>query len=320
MAILHAGLYQVFSITWEDLHSPDLGLSACEDYIALDDTRPKAGAYLRLVDGLDKRFKTKQVYDLQTVNGIAWLWSFLQSPLTEAWASWAFAHGFIYLNPEVPATTWSAEADGLAPDFIAEKLPVADAFGGSYERVRKGNTTSEISIVCSISKEDLQTSRVEGLSLVARLDDSPEARDHHQYTHAWRGFLRLLNLFQFLPGSFFTTTSGLSEHLYDALDVAQVNESEFEWEAALASCLDEDKAFLLALQKAGVQAPIMGHEFTTEDKGVIASAEMAWPQKLFCLLSEYDKAYEKVIEDLGWQYTCLREAKLNPQAIIDQLI
>ena len=71
---------------------------------------------------------------------------------------------------------------------------------------------------------------------------------------------------------------------------------------------------------AGVAAPVMGHEFTTKGKGVIASAEMAWPQMSFCLLSEYENACEKVIEDLVWKYTRLKEAKLNPKAIIDRLI
>lgn len=49
------------------------------------------------------------------------------------------------------------------------------------------------------------------------LNDDQEAKEKEEFQAYWNGFLRLYNLFQFVPYSFFVTTGGIDGNAYTGL-------------------------------------------------------------------------------------------------------
>ena len=158
------------------------------------------------------------------------------------------------------------------------------------------------------------------------LDDAEELRAKHGFEALWAGFLRVSNVFQFLPKAMFLTSTGIAEHMYEFLTLSTSAESstsdhskdEAAWaeakEFSRPDCLD----FIDSLQKAGVPAPVMGHEIMKEGK-VVGEAEMAWTDKLVAILAEGYFDLEDELREAKWNVFLLPSATESPGMVIQAL-
>ena len=108
----------------------------------------------------------------------------------------------------------------------------------------------------------------------------------------WRRWLWLFNIFQYLPGIFLTTQTGLEHGDHESLMVYEdispastsSNDEASNWAKVVELAMGALEAGLRKLEKAGVPSPDeVGYEMT-ENGDVVAEAELVWLAKKVVLL------------------------------------
>ncbi|MBA4601801.1 type I restriction endonuclease subunit R [Thermoactinomyces mirandus] len=96
-------------------------------------------------------------------------------------------------------------------------------------------------------------------------------------------------------------SSGEKEKVADAFSPYSPTEKE------LNNVLEEYRAVLMALGKAGLPKPVVGYEFTAENGQVEAEAEFAWPEQKVCFLTPRQGDYRDAIRKHGFKVWILPE-------------
>ncbi len=213
--------------------------------------------------------------------------------------------------------------------------------GETGEGESTGNAADPVTRWISVSREDVAEARWRGMKLGCRLDDggdngADDSRDDSgdgrgvgmkrgEFERAWIGYLRMYNLFQFLPSSFFVTATGMSRGEYagivfDAFD-SKVDEVEaavvHPWRDVLEE-LDPDAHGLAdKLAEAGWPAPEMPPYELVDDRGATtAEAELGWPELKIAILDDEHPKYRGVFERAGWTVVFLSDAIKDPEAVL----
>lgn len=100
-------------------------------------------------------------------------------------------------------------------------------------------------------------------------------------------------------------TSGEKEKVADAYSPYTPTEKE------LKNVLEQYQAVLIALGKAGIPKPVVGHEFTGQDGQVEAEAEFVWPEQKVCFLTPEQGDYRDAIRKHGFKVWILPETGLE---------
>ncbi len=138
-------------------------------------------------------------------------------------------------------------------------------------------------------------------SAVMLLDDQmPESK----LVPAWRGFLHLSNLLQFVPKALMATEGSLAAHLYDRLidegpipsDTVQIDKG---WQDIIAGLFDQALIDLAnRLRDDGVPAPEAGL-YSDEDDAPMS--EFQWESRKILVQSEDEEAYKQLLISQGWK-------------------
>lgn len=136
---------------------------------------------------------------------------------------------------------------------------------------------------------------------VVVLDDSMEER---QLVPAWRGFLHISNLLQFIPKALLAVKSGLDAHSYDAL----IEEGQYpsgaimidtKWKDIIDGLVDQPLIDLAKrLRDEGVPAPEEGL-YSDEDDAPMS--EFQWTDSKVLVQSEDELGYKAFLESQGWR-------------------
>ena len=124
------------------------------------------------------------------------------------------------------------------------------------------------------------------------------------YREIWNGVLRLFNLIQFLPNSWWTTSRAVTRGLYPefASEAASHSALSSEWTETIE---DADKSVRNLLAKlALLDAPVpdeVGYELTNSTRGIIAEAEIAWKPSKIALLRIDQECHAKAFKAAGWR-------------------
>lgn len=139
------------------------------------------------------------------------------------------------------------------------------------------------------------------VTVVVTLDDRlPEA----QLVPAWRGFLHISNLLQFVPKALLAAESGISSHAYDQLiDEGQKPSDTIsidpKWKDIIEGLVDQALIDLAKrLRDDGVVAPEAGL-YSDEDDAPMS--EFQWTDKKVLVQSEDEEAYKGRLQSEGWK-------------------
>lgn len=139
------------------------------------------------------------------------------------------------------------------------------------------------------------------MTAVAILDDQlPEK----QLVSAWREFLYMGNLLQFVPKSLLATASGINAHAYDQLIDEGSKSTETisidpKWKDIIEGLVDQELIDLAKrLRDDGVPAPEAGL-YSDEDDAPMS--EFQWDDKKVLVQSEDEMDYKAILQAQGWK-------------------
>ena len=150
------------------------------------------------------------------------------------------------------------------------------------------------------------------VAVCAVLNDEKECRTD-KYEQEWNGFWRFNNLMQFAEKFIAVSSVGISHMDYLALpavradsDVsAMVSEIDDAWSEIKELLFDDDaKKFVEIAKDADVPAPDednVGYEVEGDDGDVIATVEIAWPDRRVGFMTAEQTVDKEKLEQLGWK-------------------
>ncbi|MDM8549544.1 DEAD/DEAH box helicase [Desulfobacterales bacterium HSG2] len=301
-AIAQSGRYYVWSLSWKDVENRRHPRG---EYFENPLIPRDAGKYKKLL-GL---YSIESFQNVCKSDSFAWLIRFLANPEPEKWAYYAFTHGLLLLDKQRFSTPsakkeWSDKARKHLPEEIAEILD--DVSGPCfYGLSESGDAESFVRIFAAIESAAIQSGRISEMRLACSLSDLPEKREMQEFEPAWNGWLRLYNLFQFLPSAFFSThgekTGGEYDGIPDNRQTEPAGDRFDEWEEVRELTDPELHDLLRKLAQKGWPAPQVGYELADKNGKIVGEAELAWSDRKTALLLPEQAEYAKVFEDQGWR-------------------
>lgn len=150
------------------------------------------------------------------------------------------------------------------------------------------------------------------VAVCAVLNDEKDCRTD-KYEQEWNGFWRFNNLMQFAETFIAVSSVGISHMDYLALpavcvdsDVAaMMSEVDDAWSAIKELLFDDDaKKFVELAKDADVPAPDednVGYEVEGDDGDVIATVEIAWPDRKVGFMTAEQTVDKEKLEQVGWK-------------------
>ena len=158
------------------------------------------------------------------------------------------------------------------------------------------------------------------VAVCAVLNDEKDDRTD-KYEQEWNGLWRFYNLLQFSEEFIAVSSVGISNMDYLALPVVgetaddsiiSMSAGDDTWNAIKELLFDDDaKAFVELAKDAGVPAPNeddVGYEVEGDDGEVVATVEIAWPDRRVGFMTAEQAEDKEKLEKLGWRILSLLNA------------
>ena len=158
------------------------------------------------------------------------------------------------------------------------------------------------------------------VAVCAVLNDEKDDRTD-KYEQEWNGLWRFYNLLQFSEEFIAVSSVGISHMDYLALPVVgeatddsiiSMSAGDDTWNAIKELLFDDDaKAFVELAKDAGVPAPDednVGYEVEGDDGEVVATVEIAWPDRRVGFMTAEQAEDKEKLEKLGWRILSLLDA------------
>ncbi|MFW6178151.1 MAG: DEAD/DEAH box helicase [Desulfohalobiaceae bacterium] len=310
MALIYSQGFHVWSLTWKDVHAqvsnkPD----RAADLLHPKDSRMGRKQFVQLLSKLD----LEGFRELHTRDNFGLLAQYLAAPSPKDMQKYALAQAVSLLDvtgSKDPAIrdTWAQLLAEAAPDSVCQEIT------SQLDQGLIGNLESgPIQLFVFAPKAALQSADPHGVRIVCCLDDREEAQEQSGFERSWINYLRLLNIFQFLPHPVFVTTQGLRKGMYAELEPVFSDQHKASahaasagagqdqaWEEAFALVDPRAHEMLYTMRHEGWPAPEVGYD-VQEDGRVIATAELAWPEKKIACVWPGQKEELEGIENEGWE-------------------
>lgn len=180
------------------------------------------------------------------------------------------------------------------------------------------SSNAHLAIHAAILASELKTEGA--VAVCAVLNDEKDSRTD-KYEQEWNGLWRFYNLMQFSDEFIAVSSVGMSRMDYLALPVAIHADSDTAapeaavgdaWNAIQELLFDDDaKAFVEIAKNAGVPVPDednIGYEVEGNDGEVVATVEIAWPDRKIGFMTAEQAEDQEKIETLGWRILNLLDA------------
>ena len=195
--------------------------------------------------------------------------------------------------------------------------------------------------VAQTIRSDVDRARL-GLTVALHLNDRQEEQTG-DFESDWNGFLRLYNLFQFIPDAYPVTADEEASRGYEDLIGRAESDSlrdhvpeheaggegrpvgefdEEEWEATVAEAEyspDVVRALLKELYEAEVPAPNVPHELQSGGR-IVGTAEIGWPGFEVAVLLPDQESYRGAFEDDGWTVHSISDVDGAPERLAEALL
>ncbi len=317
MAIARSGRYHVWSLTWRDVENR---YRRQKEFFRnyLDNGNGMAGSKLgTLLDG----YGLGEFRKVHHQDSFEWLLRFLAAPEGEAWRRYAFVQGLMYLDPDRFSTPeavaeWTSCLTESLPEALAEE--VTEVAEPSLHGLRGGEEAA-LRLFVAVEQEAVAEADGRGMRLACLLDDRDERRGTPAFQQVWNGYLRLYNLFQFLPHVLFVTRRGNEGGSCANLGAVEpagagavTEEAGGGWAEVREMTNAELHPLLDRLAEEGWPEPEPGFELADEAGEIVAQAELAWPEWQVALLREEELEYEAAFVAAGWRTLPLAEVVEDP--------
>ena len=125
--------------------------------------------------------------------------------------------------------------------------------------------------------------------------------DREGYREIWNSTLKLFNLIQFLPVSWWTTSRAVSQCSYPEFAQGRVGglSASKEWVEAIDLAGSEMRELLECLARLDLPPPVVGYELQNNRGLIVGEAEIAWAESKVAVLTGDQEP--TVFELAGWQ-------------------
>ncbi|MDM7995624.1 MAG: DEAD/DEAH box helicase [Acidobacteriota bacterium] len=293
MAIMRSGRYRVWSLAWDDVQEQFVAPAPRFEALFL----APGSKLLPLLNSMDPG-NAGTWKNLESMSSFDALLALLGPFRRLAWKNYAQAFVISLLEqdasqPGLLRGTWQKNHIDGSPLLRAEGQMEARA---------------------------LQMRDFAKLSFRLQLFDDYAHRGPGDWKRAWREFLRLGNLLQFMDQFEFVTSIGLAEDRYRPILEQEMSVGTPAASDTLASLLEfvspemRDLCRLIAEKRKKLPEP--GFELTTREGEIIATAELAWPDcRIAIMLAEEAEGKER-FETAGWQVFLADVVLSNPDQLI----
>lgn len=317
LAIVRSGRFRVFSLTWDDVMERfETGVAKLTPPGTVN-----SGTFDRLADRDPAH--GEQWKALHTLSTFDLLLSLLDRTVERDWEGFAQTWAASFLEPGRAASKAGAEAirDSLL-DPTKEGPEEKGTGGGEWQtgRIEKlllGAHPAVFGVVFARS-ESLAKGSLAGLAVTLRIYEGHAGASIDEWKAAWREFLWMVNVIQFLRLAEFVSTEGLSSGRYGALldtffdvPLEPVVVSP-HLEAFLGLADPAVHPLVQELFKKGLDLPEAGYELTDEVGEIRGTAELGWETQRVAVLLPREEEYRHAFEAAGFEVFLLAEVEASP--------
>lgn len=312
-AIIQTGRYNVWSLTWADVAGTK------EDWFR-NDLKWKSENAVSLMNGIRDKVNLSSVHRHQDDSSFQWLVAYLTNPLQDLWSRYAWTCSFVHFDGSVSTDRtkqfhWNDDLKKAAGE--ASRLVLADSVSSSQYGFVEGNCWKLFT-----RQNNADVSRMDVASMHALLYLDDRIRDD-DFEYDWNSFLRLLNLYQFLPGCVSVAASS-SDFPQDikALLAASIDHGEVfsgispDWEEVFDLVDPSLSALLARLRDSGAATPEIGVDIASDTGRVVAQAEIIWKDSAQVILLDREMKNSTVLENMGFAVHSISEVTERPMGII----
>ncbi len=310
MALVQSGNFFVWSLAWKDVHSQVQNRrEKIADLLRPGDSRLGREQFSRLLDRMD----LQNCRNLHTRDNFSLLAEFLANPHEKQMQNYALAQAISLLDmpgskdPE-SKEAWLQAMSGITPDLLVREMKAEED-----RAVWGGLESGPISLFVFAPYRVLQQADPAGVLLVCCLDDGEQAQEEAEFERSWINYLRLFNIFQFLPRALFVTTQGLEQDMYAQLVDSLSQESQMPdtedysgqdqaWKEVLELVDPRLHGWVRELRKKNQSIPEVGFELVLNGR-VAAVAELAWPGERMAYLTREQAEGAEIFRSQGWEVT-----------------
>ena len=324
-AIRRSGNFRVWSLSFKDVQSAFITQG---DYVT--NTLESA----KMPFGETMYHSTVSKYDSECIEPVKLssfdlLFEYLNIPNAEnVFQAHAYAYALSLLDPklltnDIAFNSWREVVEKVNNQTHFTRTDFAFP-GTAYGTWIPRDTNAYFSTHAGITATELKTEGI--VAVCAILNDDNDCRSD-KYEQEWNGFWRFHNIMQFSKEFIAVATTGLNRMDYTVLPV-KVNILEEsigadvanEWNAILEILFDDEvRNFVDIIKKKGIPAPKeddIGFEVEGLNGEVIATIEIAWPDKRIGFMTAEQSVDKEKLEALGWRILTLSDsAELDYTAI-----
>ena len=323
MAVVRGNRYVVWSLSWDDVENSFHKKGGHYENF-LSDRGDKINALQAQFDDL---FNVKRLGGIRDQSGFEMFMVYLANPEPRMWCMNALIHGLAHLDCVCCEEDSRAVAEGLWKDATWTQIDAemrADKTGnfltGLYRKDLED--TPLIKLHASIEKEAYAQNHFHKIAIVCRFFDDADLAEKPHFKSAWNGFIRMYNVYQFVPEAVFITSKGIAQGEYLWLETAK--EGTVKKSKAASMALKEllevtDHTLhdlLLLLADRHLPLPEAGFELCDEQDEVVATAELCWPDRKIALLRADEQWCAQAFIDRGWRTASLEDAVGSPSQCI----
>jgi len=325
MALINSGRYRVWSLSWNDVQQV---LKTDVDAQFKNFLPPNIQKLQKLLNRAEEN-KGREMTDfigVESWTSFDLLIRYLADPDPEKWERLSCILALLYIDSD-EREAWIDQLREAFPDRIAEslldRLPADSVQGHQFLNADQGY--SLVNLFAFAGQDGVSRLDPEAVSFAAKLIDPEGVREREEFEDAWNGYLRILNLFQFLEGSILLSeTATESEQLIDLDLSGQLQQSdqrseEDEWEEVYEFTTPDLHDLIDGLQEADTPVPNIAHELQNDRGRIVASAELAWPDRTLACLHDGETPYEDEFLNRDWTVLHLSDVKDRPEQLLEKL-
>ena len=318
LAIVRGGYLQ-WSLTWDDLN---IAFGIEEDFEDLL-RAPRSGgresnSMVPLQKALDSRWSTGPLRSRLRLASLDLLLDYLSKPDAEKWQQAVFTEVLrVFDQGEMNDPRFRAEFEKVTKERLpAQAIDAVAALSGQVFRAGRGQWRRSggefADLFVALSGGALQQGDSTQVFAAVHLHD---LRPHLEgFRKTWNGVLRLYNLLQFLPNSWWTATTavrqgGYPEFVHPADDPIELSA---EWKQAIEQVDDDLRQSLRTLAAYSIQVPDIGYELVNQSGMVVAEAEAAWVDRRVAILMPDRSESAGPFQAAGWR---VLEASISADGI-----
>jgi DEAD/DEAH box helicase domain-containing protein len=339
-ALRASGQYMVWSLSWRDVTTEST--ASARNFLQSPTER-----YVKLLAAMGEN-RAQKVKSLTDQDSFTWLIDLLETQDETLYQRVALAQGLLFARKQSEPEAWLAAAQARLSEPLVDLLQdqtEEEVLLGLRERPTDRDPVTLWAAISPAAAQaissDVDRAR-RGLTVALHLNDRREEQTG-DFESDWNGFLRLYNLFQFIPDAYPVTADEEAFRGYGELigraesdslrDHVPENEAggedepvgtfdEKEWEATVADAEyspDVVTALLKGLREANVPAPNVPHELQSDER-IVGTAEIGWPGSRVAVLLPEQESHRDAFEDEGWEVYAMPEVEGRPEELADTLL